>query len=197
MKKPEPPPIARGPGPRWFRRCLIALAVVYFGALLHRPPAAIGRWLRPAVFFTESTALFPHSNEVVLEYRLEVWGCGQGWRPIDPRPYFPIEPEDKESRFQRLGYFYFNSRRAPDARERAVAKALDAYISRRHAAGADDGAPGPIGGIRVMKATRAFPLPGDPVARYHYDPFATLPGDQIKEKYATPANERERRCASS
>jgi hypothetical protein len=197
VKKPEPPPIARGPGPRWFRTGLVVVALLYYGALLHRPPEFIHRWLRPALFFTESTALFPKSNDVVLEYRIEVWGCGQGWRPIDPRPYFAIQPDNKESRFQRLGYFYFNNSRAPDAHERAVAKALDAYISQRHADGADDGAPGPIGGIRVMKATRPFPPPGDPVARYHYDPLVTLPGDQIKEKYATPAHERERRCASS
>ncbi|HEX3759413.1 MAG TPA: hypothetical protein VHW23_11940 [Kofleriaceae bacterium] len=198
MKKPElTPPIARGPGPRWFRWGLVALAVVYYGALLHHPPEFVTRWLRPAVFFTEATALFPFSNKVVLEYRIEVWGCGQGWKPIDPRPYFPIEPENKESRFQRLGFFYFNSKRPPSPRERAVAKALDAYISRRHATGADDGVTGPIGGIRVMKATRPFPEPGEPVQRYHYDPFATAPGDELKEKYATPADERERRCASS
>jgi hypothetical protein len=194
VKKPEPPPIARGPGPRWFRWGLVALAVVYYGALLHHPPPV--KWLRPAVFFTEATSLFPHSNSVVLEYRIEAWVCGQDWKPIDPRPYFPIEPDDKESRFQRLGYFYFNSK-SLSQRERAVGKALDEYVSRRHAAGADDGVTGPIGGIRVMKSVRPFPSPGEPVERYHYDPFATVPADQIREKYATPAVERKQRCASS
>lgn len=195
MKKPEPtPPIARGPGPRWFRFGLVALALVYYGALVHHPPDV--KWLRPAVFFTEATSLFPRSNSVVLEYRIEVWACGKGWKPIDPRPYFPIEPDDKESRFQRLGYFYFNSK-SLSQRERAVGKALDDYVSGRHAAGAEDSVTGPIGGIRVMKIVRPFPSPGDPVERYHYDPFATVPADQIREKYATPAAERKQRCASS
>ena len=196
VNKPAvPPSIARGPGPRWFRLGLAALALVYYGALLHHPPYV--KWLRPAVFFTEATSLFPRSNDVVLEYRLEVWACGRDWEPIDPRPYFPIEPDDKESQLQRIGYFYFNSARPPTQREHAVAKALDEYVSRRHAAGADDGVIGPIGGIRVMKIRRPFPSPGEPVERYHYDPFAKVPADQIHEKYATPASERKRRCASS
>jgi hypothetical protein len=197
VQKPDPPPpIARGPGPRWFRWVLAAVAVLYFGALLCHPPRY--QWLRPAAFFTEATSLFPYSSKVVLEYRIEVWVCGQDWKPIDPRPYFPIEPDDKESRFQRLGYFYFNSKaKTLNRRELAVAKALDEYISRRHATGVDDGAPGPIGGIRVMKITRPFPSPGEPVERYHYDPFATVPAEQIKEKWATPASERKQRCASS
>lgn len=196
VNKVEPnPPIARGPGPRWFRFGLVVLAVVYYGALIHHPPDV--KWLRPAVFFTEATSLFPRSNSVVLEYRIEVWACDQGWKPIDPRPYFPIEPDDKESRFQRLGYFYFNFRGKPSARELAVGKALDAYVSARHAAGAEDGVAGRIGGIRVMKTTRPFPSPGEPVERYHYDPFATVPADQSKDKYATPAAERKQRCGSS
>lgn len=197
MKKPEaPPPIARGPGPRWFRWGLVAVALVYYGALLlHRPTNH--KWLRPIAFFTQATSLFPYSNSVVLEYRIEVWACGRDWEPIDPRPYFPIEPDDKESQLQRVGYFYFNSAKPPSQRERAVGKALDEYVSRRHAAGADDGVTGPIGGIRVMKIRRPFPSPGEPVERYHYDPFAKVPADQIQEKYATPASERKQRCASS
>jgi len=195
VQKPDPPPpIARGPGPRWFRWGLVALAVVYYGALLHHPPRYT--WLRPAAFFTEATSLFPLSNSVVLEYRLEVWACGRDWQPIDHRGYFPIQPDDKESRFQRLGYFYFNSK-TESQRDREVGKALDNYIVSRHAAGVEDGVTGPIGGIRVVKIVKPFPAPGEHVERYHFDTTAPVPADQRRDKYVTPAAERKRRCESS
>lgn len=192
--RPAPATLATGPGPRWLRLGLAGLAAVYLGALIHHPADAA--WLRPAVFFTEATSLFPRADTVVLEYRLEVWACGRDWEPIDPRPYFPIRPDDKESRFQRLGYFYFNSRTLTQ-RTVTVGKALDRYISAHHAAGMDDGVTGPIGGIRVVKITHPFPAPGEPVERYHFDPFAPGLPDQRREKYATPLPERTRRCPGS
>jgi hypothetical protein len=185
--------VAAGPGPRWLRLGLAALAVVYLGALIHHPES---RWVRPAAFFTEATSLFSKANSVVLEFRIEVWACGRDWEPIDPRPYFPIQPDDKESRFQRLGYFYFNAKSFTQ-RDREVARALDSYISMRHAAGIDDGVAGPIGGIRVVKIVGPFPIPGERVERYRFDPFAQAPADLRREKYATPASETRRRCASS
>ncbi|TMQ06303.1 MAG: hypothetical protein E6J90_46720 [Deltaproteobacteria bacterium] len=191
--KPERPGVATGPGPRWLRLALVGLALVYYGALVHHLPDS--RWTRPAVFFTEATALFPSANAVVLEFRLEAWACGKGWQPIDPRPYFPIQPDDKESRFQRLGYFYFNHK-SLTRRDREAAEALDRYIAARHA-DLDDGVAGPIGGIRVVKVVRPFPAPGEPVERYHFDPFAQAPSDERREKYATPEAETRRRCASS
>lgn len=186
--------VARGPGPRWLRRGLAGLALVYYGALLHHPSDAA--WLRPVVFFTEATKLFPLSNAFVLEFRLEAWACGQGWKPLDHRPYFPIQPDDKESRFQRLGYFYFNSKTLT-RRDREVGEALDRYVADGHAAGTPDGVPGPIGGIRVIKIVRPFPAPGEPVERYHFDPFSQVPDDQRREKYATPSADRSQRCARS
>lgn len=195
-KRDEPPSVARGPGPRWLRICLAGLAVIYYAALVHHPPES--RWLRPAAFFTAATALFPQSVSSVLEFRIEAWSChGDGdWKPIDPRPYFPIHPDDKESRFQRLGYFYFNAK-TESPRDRDVGQVLDHYIAAGHAAGADDGVAGAIGGIRVVKIVRPIPEPGDPVARYHFDPFAPIPVDQRRDKYATPEAERKQRCASS
>jgi hypothetical protein len=194
-KRDEPPPVARGPGPRWLRIGLAGLAVIYYAALIRHPPDS--RWVRPAAFFTEATSLFPLSVSSVLEYRIEAWSCsGEGdWKPIDPRPYFPIHPDDKESRFQRLGYFYFNSK-TESRRDREVGKALDQYIATGHAAGADDGVTGRIGGIRVVKIVRPIPAPGEPVERYHFDPFAPIPGDQRRDKYTTPEEERKQRCAS-
>jgi hypothetical protein len=193
-RRPPHATVATGPGPRWLRLGLACVAVVYYGALIHHP--AGNTWLRPTAFFTEATSLFPRSNEVVLEYRIEAWVCGHDWAPLDPRPYFPIQPDDKESRFQRLGYFYFNDK-ALTARDRKVGIALDGYISARHAEGVDDGVTGRIGGIRVIKVIKPFPAPGEPVARYHYDPIGPVPDDQRREKYATPAAERTQRCQRS
>lgn len=206
MKKhDEPPSVARGPGPRWLRLGLAVLAVIYYGALIHHPPDS--RWVRPAAFFTEATSLFPVSVSSVLEFRIEAWSCGGGgeWKPLDPRPYFRIQADDKESRFQRLGYFYFNSKTADSRREREAGEGLDRFISNRRAeaaaesgdAGVDDGVTGPIGGIRVVKIVRPLPTPGDPVERYHFDPFAPIPAGQRRDRYATPERERKRRCESS
>src|SRR5205823_7427999 len=108
---------------------LVGLALVYYFSLIRHPPDA--RWVRPAAFFTEATCLFPRSDTFAIEYRLEVWSCSKQWQEIDFRPYFPIQPDDKESRFQRLAYFY--------DRNRPAMQALDNYISSGHAAGIDDG----------------------------------------------------------
>lgn len=178
------PAVAVGPGPRWFRLGLAGLAAVYYAALLL--PAPEISWLRPVVFFTEATKLFPRSSAFAIEWRLEVWPCGRKWEPIDPRPYFPIQPEDKESRLQRLGYFYEHSR--------PVMQALDAYISAHHAAGAADGVTGKIGGIRLFKIVRPFPPAGEPIERYHFDPLGPVPPEQRRDLYYTPASERKRRC---
>jgi hypothetical protein len=177
--------VATGPGPRWLRIGLIGLAVVYYGALVHHPPDSA--WLRPAAFFTQATSLFPRAAVYAIEYRLEVWTCGQGWQPIDPRPYFPIEPDDKESRLQRFGYFY--------ERDRAAHEALDRYITARHP-DTDDGVAGPIGGVRLVKVVRPLPEIGEPVERYHFDPFAPIPPAQRRDIHSTPAAERKRRCGA-
>ena len=188
MTKPPPETIARGPGPRRLRLWLVLPVLVYYSGLIyHHAPAT--RWLRPPAFFVEATCLFPRSDAFAIEYRLEVWSCSKQWQLIDFRPYFPIQPDDKESRFQRLGYFY--------DRNRPAMQALDAYISSGHAAGVDDGVPGPIGGIRLIKVVRSFPPPGQPVERYHFDPREPVPQDQRREMYYTPESQRRKRCAGS
>lgn len=185
VEKCEPIAVV-GRGPRWVRLGLAGLAGLYYLALIHSPDA---HSLRPVTFFTEATCLFPSASAFALEYRLEAWPCGGRWEPIDPRPYFPIRPDDKESRFQRLGYFYEHSR--------TVLQALDAYVSAHHAAGVDDGVPGRIGGIRLFKVVRPFPGAGEPVERYRFDPFAPVPPAQRRDIYYTPGSERKRRCAGS
>ena len=179
-----PSVVVYGPGPRWFRRALVGLAVLYLGALIHHPPD-VG-WLRPAAFFTEATCLFPRASSFAIEYRLEAWTCDGRWSLIDPRPYFPIEPDDKESRLQRLGYFYEHSR--------PVMQALDDYIVTHHSAGVPDGVAGPIGGIRMIKVVRPLPAIGEPVERYRFDPLAPPPPAERRELFYTSIKDRKRRC---
>jgi hypothetical protein len=186
MKKgKEPPePIARGPGPNWLRNVLAALALVYFFALLKHPPHSRG--LRAISFFTESTCLFPQADVVAQEFRLDGWSCAcKAWAPIDPRAYFPIQADDKESRFQRFAYFYKATREAMQA--------LEAWVLDRHDA-TDDGLAGAIGGIRLTKWTRPIPDPGTDLERYEYRPLTKVPDSERKDLYYTPASKRKARC---
>jgi hypothetical protein len=184
---PAPTPVARGPGPRWVRIALAALAVLYFAGLVKSPPRRPG--LSAVTFFTEATCLFPSASRYAIELRLEVWSCDLGeWRPLDPSPYFPIEAGSKESRFQRIGYFY--------QRNRVVLSALDEWLVARHDA-ARDGVAGPIGGIRLIKVLRPIPAPGDAVERYVYRPLEPAPAEQRREIYWTKPSARRARCAGA
>jgi hypothetical protein len=165
----------------------VVIAAVYFGALLKQPQR-----FQPLAFFAQATKLFTDVDEFALEYRLEAWSCdAHAWVPLDPRPFFPVEADDKESRFQRFGYFYAD-RGSKDER-RLVLDALDDYIVERHGH-VDDGIAGPIGGIRMYKWRRALPNLGDPVPRYVYRPLAPVPAEERGELFHTPAATRKQRC---
>jgi hypothetical protein len=189
--------VVRGPGPPWFRHTCVALAVIYLIALVKHPgdhimiknEPRLGWLLRPTAFFTQSTSLFPFADKVITEFRLEGWVCASHrWEPLDPRPYFPIEADDKESRFQRLGYFYRTNR--------TVMQALDEFITVHHNEGGydDDGIQGTIGGIRLSRLGRPIPEPGDDVPRYHYEPLSPIPPDENREGFHTTATLRKSRC---
>jgi len=180
--------IARGPGPQPFRIALVVVAGLYFFALLKHPSQ---RW-QPFAYFTECTKLFPEADNVALEYHLDAWSCDQhAWVAIDPGAYFPIEADDKESRFQRLGYFYAD--RGTKEERRTVLYALDDYIVGRHR-NVSDGVSGAIGGIQMIKVRRPLPEIGDPVPRYVYRPFATPAKDQSELMFHTPSSKRKERC---
>jgi hypothetical protein len=145
--------------------------------------------LRPVAFFSECTCLFPSANDFAIEYRLEAWSCGAyAWRELDPRPYFPIEADDKESRFQRLGHFY--------QQDREAMQALEDYILTRHPDAAD-GVDGEIGGIRLYKSIRELPAPGEPVERYVYRPLEPAPTAKRRELYWTKISDRRVRCGAT
>jgi hypothetical protein len=203
--KPLPPPIAQGIGPRWLRKLFIVLACAYFAGLVKQPPPIPG--LHALSFFTEATALFPSASEYSLEYKLEVWSCRlQTWKPADPRPYFPIEADSKESRFQRIGYFYTHG---TAVQVRSVMNALDQFIVDHHP-DVDDGYPGPIGGIQIVRVRKPIPEPGTEIERYVYRPLepagdaheqkplcADKPGDQPCVHYLTKSSERRSRCKAA
>lgn len=175
--------VARGPGPLWLRWLLVLGAVLYFIGLLVFSPG----WksvpqrssVKPIAFFLEAAGLFPNAALISFEFRLEGWSCGRRrWERVDPRPYFPIEADNKESRFHRAVEF-FHYKESP-AVERIVMTALDDYIVAHHGDVAD-GFDGPIGGIRVYEVWRDLPPPGDDTARYAYRPLAPLaPGEHVK-----------------
>ena len=177
--------VAVGPGPRWFRLVLVGVAVVYFLGLVKHPPQ--WRGLRVAGFFTESTCLFPRANVFASDFRLSAWSCAAiHWKPLDPRAYFPIEADDKESRFQRFAFFYQKSR--------VGMHALEEWIEARHAI-TDDGLTGAIGGIKLDRWERPIPDPGSRIEPYVYRPLDVLPTEQLKRLYFTAGPERRERCA--
>lgn len=183
--------IARGPGPRWLRIALAVVAGFYFVTLKwHLPDTGV---LRPVSFFTEATKLFADADTVAIEYRLDAWSCdAHAWVPLDPRPYFPIEADDKESRFQRLGYFYGD--RAGGETRRTVMNALDEFVIAHHD-GADDGVDGKIGGIRFYRVSRPLPQVGDEVPRYAFRPLSPPPPEaKLSELFHTRASIRKQRC---
>jgi|SRR5580704_5710074 hypothetical protein len=194
------PDVATGPGPAWFRYVLVGFAVIYFWGLaresLHHlfgtPIPEHGAWLGPPIFFTQASSLFPEADTFAIEARLEAWSCEtNSWQPLDPRPYFPIETDDKESRLQRLEYFY--PRKKTDI---VVMNALDDYIRAMHATGVDDGVKGAIGGIRLYKWEQRIPEVGQPPLHYHFDPFAAVPKQERKIDFTTYTADRKTRCGT-
>jgi hypothetical protein len=187
--------VIRGIGPRGFRIALMVVAIGYFIGLLHHSLIP-----QPVGFFVDATKLFPDANRVAMEFRLEGWSCtDHSWHLIDPRPYFPMRSDDKESRFQRLAYFY-GVRAGKPAKgtpkekvpERIAMYALDDYIMARHP-DVDDGLAGDIGGIQVYVIKKPIPEPGVTVERYDYQPFIVTEGKR-EDLFYTPESKRKARC---
>jgi hypothetical protein len=153
------------------------------------------RWLDPLVpgpvrLFTECACLFPEAQQVSTDFRLEAWSCERGrFEEIDYRPYFPMRPDDKENRFQRLGHFY---RRNPK-----VMGQLEDFLRGRHnaAAATEDGVEGKIGGIRLLSVRTPQPPPGGAIERFHRRPLVEIPEDNKHIFYQTTEKQRAARCA--
>jgi hypothetical protein len=185
--------IARGLRPGPLSRLVGALATAYL-ALVFLEAAGSGKLTRalPRMlgYFTQVACLFPHAASMSIGYRAEGWLCGEKrWVEIDVRPYFVIDPDDKENRFHRVMFFYRENR--------PTMTALEDYLVARHNLGdADDGAPkAKIGGVRLLSLRVPFGKAGDPVERHSRRPLASYPEEQRKNWFWTPASRRDERCA--
>jgi len=182
----------------WKRRGRIALRVIagawlgcvaLDGAGCNGPSQILPR---PVAFFTQVSVLFPRAAHATIDYRAEAWVCSkQAWVEYDTRPYFPIDPDDKENRFNRAMHFFRENRETMHA--------LDRYLVRSH-----DDRPGPdgidagerIGGVRLMSLRIPIPPVGSSFERYEREPLSHYPEKERKYFYHTPESLRERRCGS-
>lgn len=142
-------------------------------------------------YFLQVSALFPYAALASIDYRAEGWVCAESkWEEIDTRPYFPIDADNKENRFQRVMHFYRENR--------PTMHALEAYLIEAHAAGrADDGIPHdvPIAGVRFSSLRIPLPEPGQPLTRSERRPLSEYPESERKLFYHTRRSKLEARCA--
>ncbi len=147
---------------------------------------------RAANYFMQIAALFPKAATFSIDYRAEGWVCADGkWEELDTRPYFPIDPDDKENRYQRVMHFY--------RQHRETMQALDAFLVDAHNGGKhDDGIARDkrIGGIRTLSLRIPLPNPGDPITRHAYKPLSAFPEAERAYFYHTRRSRRAERCGS-
>jgi hypothetical protein len=187
MGSPMPPGRAR------HRAALGALATSYLlGVWLDGTGTGIPARLLPRIpnYFLQVAALFPTAAVASIDYRAEGFVCDEGaWRELDTRPYFPIDPDDKENRFDRVMHFFRENGKTMHA--------LDAYLVERHnAGGSDDEIPRdrPIGGVRLSSLRIPIPIPGARLERVSRRPLSSYPDDQRKVFYHTPRSKLAERC---
>ncbi len=145
---------------------------------------------RSLAYFTQVAALFPRAATFAIDYRAEGYVCrASEWSELDTRPYFPLDPDDKENRFQRVMYFFHN--------HRSTLKALEAYLVDRHNEGRNDDAipsEDKIGGVRLMSIRAPLPEIGAPLVRVHRLPLSEIPEAERKRFYQTTSRVITERC---
>jgi hypothetical protein len=143
-------------------------------------------------YFLQVAALFPRAATMSIDYRAEAWVCAdRKWEELDTRPYFPLDPEDKENRFQRVMHFF--------RQDETTMHALDAYLVQSHATGKGlDGIDSvkPIGGVRLLSLRIPLPNPGEPLQRNRRLPLSAYPDDERHVFYHTPRSKAAERCGS-
>lgn len=183
---PSPAPSVLAPERSWKRFALIGLATLYLADVWLD---AVGSTLpakllpRSLLFFGQIAALFPKAGEKQIDYRAEGWVCAdRKWVEIDPRPFFPIDGDNKENRFYRAVQFYRENRK--------VMRALDEYVTKHHNASRDN----KIGGVRILSLRIPLPAPGTKIDPYKREELAKYPEDQRHNWYWTPGSMRRERC---
>jgi hypothetical protein len=166
---------------------LVLLAVVYLGTVWldgvgSNLPARL--LPRPFVFFAQFAALFKNAGLMAIDYRAEGWSCSEKrWVELDVAPWFPIDADNKESRFHRALQFY--------RKERRVMQALEAYVIRRNN---ESSSRPPIVGVRFSSLRIPYPEIGARVERFELKPIASYPKDYQHAWYYTPMSRRRERC---
>jgi hypothetical protein len=186
--KPDGRVVAEPWTPPRFRRVLTVVAGIYAlfvwmdAAGLNLPDKILPLPLR---FFMQEAALFPDAARDSIEYRAEGYLCGAGrFEEVDVRPYFPIQRDDKESRFYRAMFFH--------RRQKKVLEALDQFIVTQHNRAHPEAR---IGGVMLLSLRIPIPEPGTPEPRYQRLPLADYPQEvERKYWYVTPTGERTQRC---
>jgi hypothetical protein len=175
------------------RVALRALAGVYLlGVWLDGSGTGIPAAVLPrtAAYFMQVAALFPWAATTSIDYRAEGFVCSQGaWMELDTRPYFPIDPDDKENRFNRVMHFFRENR--------TTMTALDSYLVQNHNSGSrEDGIPRDrvVGGVRLSSLRIPIPSPGARLERVSRQPLSFYPADQRRVFYHTPRSRLAERC---
>jgi hypothetical protein len=152
--------------------------------------AILPQWI---TFFTQVAALFPRAAEYSIDYRAEGYICDTGeWQELDTRPYFPIDENDKENRFQRVMHFF--------RQDETTMHALDGYLVGAHdTATHDDGIArgAELGGVRLLSLRIPLPKPGDALERARRKPLSDFPDEERHVFYHTPKSTIAARCAGS
>jgi hypothetical protein len=115
---------------------------------------------------------------------------------MDVAPWFPIQAGNKENRFQRAVYFYGRNRKVMADLDRFLVsrRNADVTLGERGERGEAGSSAGPIGGIRIVAASKPIPDPGGPVSRYRPEPLSAYPPERVRTLYQTPERLRWKRC---
>ena len=147
---------------------------------------------RTADYFVHVAALFPWAALASIDYRAEGFDCDErAWRELDTRPYFPINSDDKENRFNRVMHFFRENR--------TTMTSLETYLVEAHNSGKhDDAIPRDhaIGGVRLSSLRVPIPAPGDRLERVTRQPLSAYPQEQRKAFYHTPGSKLTARCGT-
>ncbi len=145
---------------------------------------------RAFAFFLQVSALFPLAAHATIDYRAEGYDCKtHQFSELDTRPYFPIDTEDKENRFNRVMRF--------ERHNGKTMHVLDDYLVDGHNRSAHaDGIPESdrIGGVRLMSLRIPIPNVGDKLERWSRKPLSFYPEKERHEFYRTPSSKIEARC---
>jgi hypothetical protein len=187
-------------GPRPFRCGLIVLASLYLVTMVLGEVRSgfVYRWVPgPLLYFTQVAGLFTESKRMDVDFRAEGWSCQDGlFREIDVGPQFPIQPGNKENRFQRAVYFYGHNPKAMHALDRFITDRHNAQVRTREAGGGGGGGNdiGRIGGVRILSAVTPIPEPSEGIQRYSRKPLSEYPFDRQHTLYETPDKTIWKRC---